>query len=562
MTVHLMMAKTPRRNRRLRTAGQRCAATAALTILAGTSAANAQGRGILRDGFFWPDNLVVSRSVYDNNAKNITVGQVLPPNCVTGCSAATNDGSYPFVWNNDIADANFGITSKIFLDQMTPFGLPINSIEVPNSSQHGVTDKRNQLVTSFSSKSEMALNLSTDGQYLTFMGYVAPVNAVDVSNSNTPGAIDSTNPVPDAYFRAAAQVDRFGRFQFTMTNAYSGNNGRAAILYDTRDGGYLYTAGNAGNGANPQPDGILLGGGAQTLLPDDRPEIRQDPDAPTPVGSFNITELGAAHDKLGKDNNFRGLTIFNNVLFYTKGSGGNGVNTVYFIDVTGHACPNGVGLPQSGVKLPDAPLPYDSALLQTKGLQPNNMCILKGFPSALNSALKAKTTAYPFGIWFANATTLYLADEGDGNYADAGLTNAGLQKWVFNASTSQWELAYTLQAGLGLGVTYSFPGDRLYPTGNNAATGLPWAPVTDGLRNITGRVNRDGTVTIWGITSTVSGNGDQGADPNKLVAITDLLNNTSATAAQKESFRTIRTAAYGEVLRGVSFTPGSDLDQR
>ncbi len=60
-----------------------------------------------------------------------------------------------------------------------------------------------------------------------------------------------------------------------------------------------------------------------------------------------------------------------------------------------------------------------------------------------------------------------------------------------------------------------------YPTGDNVATGLPWAPATDGLRNITGRVNPNGTVTIYAITSTVSGGGDQGADPNKLVAITD-----------------------------------------
>ena len=59
-----------------------------------------------------------------------------------------------------------------------------------------------------------------------------------------------------------------------------------------------------------------------------------------------------------------------------------------------------------------------------------------------------------------------------------------------------------------------------YPTGK-IQTGLPWAPATDGLRNITGHVNCDGTVTIWAITSTVSGNGDQGADPNRLVTITD-----------------------------------------
>jgi hypothetical protein len=67
----------------------------------------------------------------------------------------------------------------------------------------------------------------------------------------------------------------------------------------------------------------------------------------------------------------------------------------------------------------------------------------------------------------------------------------------------------------------------LYPTGNNSGTGgtgFPWAPATDGLRNITGVVNGDGTATIYAITSTINGNGDQGADPNKLVVITDTLN--------------------------------------
>jgi hypothetical protein len=77
----------------------------------------------------------------------------------------------------------------------------------------------------------------------------------------------------------------------------------------------------------------------------------------------------------------------------------------------------------------------------------------------------------------------------------------------------------------------------------------------DGLRNITGRANPNGTVTIWAITSTVSGSGDQGADPNKLVTITDPLSATASAAG--ESFRTVRAAGSGEVLRGVSFTPGS-----
>lgn len=98
---------------------------------------------------------------------------------------------------------------------------------------------------------------------------------------------------------------------------------------------------------------------------------------------------------------------------------------------------------------------------------------------------------------------------------------------------------------------------RDYPTGNNPATNLPWSPATDGLRNLTGHVNRDGTVTIWAITSTVSENGDQGADPNKLVMITDSLAATNLPAG--ESFTTIRTARFGEILRGVSFTPGTGM---
>ncbi len=82
-------------------------------------------------------------------------------------------------------------------------------------------------------------------------------------------------------------------------------------------------------------------------------------------------------------------------------------------------------------------------------------------------------------------------------------------------------------------------------------------PATAGLRNITGVVNADGTVTIYGVTSTVSGNGDQGADPNKLVSITDNLANTAASGASAETFTTLRTAVAGEILRGISFTPSS-----
>jgi hypothetical protein len=71
------------------------------------------------------------------------------------------------------------------------------------------------------------------------------------------------------------------------------------------------------------------------------------------------------------------------------------------------------------------------------------------------------------------------------------------------------EFAYTLQSGLDLGQAYTVPG---YPGGDNAVNGEPWAPATDGLRNISGHANGDGTVTIYAAISTVSGSGDQVAD--------------------------------------------------
>jgi hypothetical protein len=175
----------------------------------------------------------------------------------------------------------------------------------------------------------------------------------------------------------------------------------------------------------------------------------------------------------------------------------------------------GVGLPVSGASLPVSPLVLPTPL-PASGL-PSNMCVLAGFPTLLASSTTGVTN--PFGLWFANDHTLYVADEGDGVHDStlythaAGQSAAGLQKWVLDPVAKTWKHVYTLQAGLDLGVAYTVTG---YPTGNNGSgigtdgTGLPWSPAADGLRNITGRVNEDGTVTIWGITSTVSGSGDQG----------------------------------------------------
>jgi len=100
-------------------------------------------------------------------------------------------------------------------------------------------------------------------------------------------------------------------------------------------------------------------------------------------------------------------------------------------------------------------------------------------------------------------------------------------------------LDYTLQDGLDLGTDYTV--GNYFPT------------ATDGLRNITGMVNADGTVTIYGVTSTISTSGDQGADPNEIVDITDQL--AAMTLPTDEMFSVLDGPQYGVVYRGIAFDP-------
>ena len=581
---------------RFLTRGRGLAVAIALVALAGpvsvfatSGAANADpGHGNGHDSFT-PGDLVVTTGQWSTDA-DITAGSTqLPPNCTTAnakyvtCGTAVAPGTYPLVFNNGAADGSFGVSQPIVLDEINPGNDQlVKTVTVPDNPANG-----DYMTTSFSSKSELSVNQSTDDQYDTFVGYVAAPGAIDRSNSNTPGEQDPTiGDSATPTYRVVGQVNKAQNFVFTETNAFSGDNGRGALL-DPEDGanGTIFAVGNAGNGANPEPAQVIDGAGSQIFSDATTPEADQSPGTPTPYGNFNIKQLGDAADKSGKDNNYRGMTVFDGVVYYTKGSGSNGVDTVYFEDSSG-TCnnTNGVGLPSTSPTLPSASTwtpptystNYPALGLTTKnpGLEPANTCILNGFPTAI---AKNATDAsdYPFGIWFANPTTVYVADEGAGDAAydattntftaAAASTSAGLQKWSLDTSTGQWNLDYVLQDGLDLGTPYKVlpgPDGNKYPTGLNdtdGGSGLPWSPATDGLRNLVGHVNGDGTVSLWASTSTVSGSGDQGADPNKLVEITDQLGATSSGQVTHEKFHTTVQPTWGQVVRGVAFTPGTPL---
>ncbi len=502
------------------------------TVLTGALAAGLPSMAMANN----QDKLIVTSSFYQGTATHIVVGTTVLAGKTAGSTVtATADSSYLNVWNNNKTDASFGVTSPVYISFLdSEYGNIQQTINLTDiAARQGYN-----FVTSFSSKSELAVNISTDGKSLTLMGYGTTLGQIDISNSNTPDVTDPTNPtvgIATPTYRNVAQINPDGSLAVTSTDAYSGNNGRAAIL-DASTNTYFMVgnAGNSGTGPTGATLAMLSGDtGVQSIAAGSA--IPQTKVIGQPQGTngastgyqfgFSVTLLNPltnspyapAADKTGKDDNFRGMTVFNKTLYVTKGSGGNGIDTVYQVGATGSL----------------------DSLVTNSASTP--ITVLPGLPSVLASGTP---TNYPFGIWFANDHTLYVADEGDGVLANAGKNaNAGLEKWVLNDTDHLWHNVYTLQAGLNLGVNYTVSGTALGVSGS-------YTTATDGLRNLIGRDNLDGTVTLYAVTSTVSTSGDQGADPNKLVKITDVIGATTAPA--NIAFDTLQTAQYGQVLRGVA----------
>jgi hypothetical protein len=478
-----------------------------------------------------PATLFITSSTYTGTASTLTVGEPLPINPVVD---AQYNGTYPTVFFNDTIDGNFGITSPIELI-VQPVTIGFSGGTNSGAETRIDVTQLTGIATSFSSKSELGVHLSTDGSAITFTGYHAGLNALDVSNANTAGHVDPTNTdVQTATPRTVVQFN-LANASFTTidTEAYSGNNMRGAIYAPNANGSganeYLLV-GNAGNGSGTEPTYIVNDTGVQLATQAAAPAtLTVGVQNGTPGSStgfefgFSVTSLGDAADKSGKDDNFRGVTVFNNTMYVSKGSGSNGVDTVYEV------LPGNV----SGV-LPTA---ANAATTQVK--------ILPGFPTGLakNITDNSPTTEfYPFDMWFANATTLYVADEGPQDLTTD--VNAGLQKWIFNGTS--WVLAYTIQAGLNLDRPYSVPG---YPA--------QYDPAVTGLRHLTGIVNGN-SVVLYATTSTYSSLGDPGADPNAVVQVVDQLSATSLPTG--ESFTTVvqpfaRTVNRGVLLYPAAYTP-------
>ena len=153
--------------------------------------------------------------------------------------------------------------------------------------------------------------------------------------------------------------------------------------------------------------------------------------------------------------------------------------------------------------------------------------------SVNSSAVGSTVDISPENFYFANSTTLYVADSG--NPKGGTLGDGGLQKWTFNGST--WSLQYTVSAGLNL-------------VPNTTADPGAGQPATTGLIGLTGVTNADGTVTLYATNATI---GD--LNTTGLYKVTDTLAATAPTAG--EQFTELVAAPADTNIRGVAFAPAA-----
>ena len=142
----------------------------------------------------------------------------------------------------------------------------------------------------------------------------------------------------------------------------------------------------------------------------------------------------------------------------------------------------------------------------------------------------------PENFFFANATTLYVADGGAPK--QGGLGDGGLQKWSLVGGT--WKLDYTLSTGL----------DGTTGLVSNASGATSTGDT--GLIGLTGSVNAaTGAVALYATTVPLNDLGDTG-----LYTITDTLADTTAAQASGEAFSELLAGTAGMInIRGVALAP-------
>ncbi|WP_394779529.1 PEP-CTERM sorting domain-containing protein [Undibacterium sp.] len=461
-------------------------AAAALTSLALMSAP------AFASPFFVPGNLVVSvegNGVYGATSGSYTDNQASPLTLFQFQTNGTSSASY------------------------------VNSMVLPQSS----SGKNSAVSAEYGSSSEGMLQLSGDGKYLTIMGYginaatfnANPTQYGTAQNDPTkPNALAQSGSMTNqtAYTpiaRVVALIDAAGTVDSSTTlyNVFNGNNPRSAA---TVDGSSFYVSGQGVSG--DKTGGVFY----------------------ATKGSSSATAItGLDTDSHASAQDTRVVQIHNGQLYVSVDSKQGSGNNRDFIGTLG--APG--ALPTSLANGGNGPTQLTGYAASGAG----KFTITAANGNGIN-APGALVNLSPESYYFANASTLYVADSGipkndsalaKGDTRSTTYGDGGLQKWVNSKpdGSGTWVMAYTLSTGLNL-------------VKNDSASG------TTGLLGLTGQTMPDGEVQLFATNYTI---GD--TDPTFLFGISDLL--SASVKPGDEAFTLLASAPADSTFKGVSFAPSS-----
>ncbi len=429
--------------------------------------------------------------------------------------------------------------APITLDEVTTSGAAVGQLVLPQTTTTTGSVTNFAISGEYGSSSEGTLEQSANGQYLTIAGYgvnAATFNAAPQSYGGgtktciTPGPaavtcfpLGQTSSVPGFAPSSAALADGVTstitvprvvaligvngsvNTSTSLTGVFNENNPRSVA---TATGTSFYLSGQGFNKSDTTTQGLFY----------------------APLGATTATPIDTSFDT-------RTVEIQNNQLYLSADSTeGSGVHE----NISSYGTPGSLPTTASTATV----LPN----LQSKFTvtSPSQLNTLDNTVDPIAGGTKIYLS--PENYFFANSTTLYVADsgnpKGDNNGAGSstqGLCAGGLQKWSLEGSS--WVLDYTLSAGL-----LDFVPDTTACGSNEVDCG------TTGLIGLTGEdVTIDGVseVELFATNSTL---GDE--DQTYLYGITDVLADmTLPTGAMAEDFSVLDTAAPDTNIRGVAFAP-------
>jgi hypothetical protein len=372
----------------------------------------------------------------------------------------------------------------------------------------------------YGSASEGILQQSANGQYLTVMGYgvnAATFNSAPQSTYGTAALGQTTSLTPanqtgtpvTTVPRVVALIGANGSVDTStaLTGVFNQNNPRSVA---TVDGSSFYVSGQGVKGDTT--GGVFLAARGATTA--------------TAIDTSTDTRVASIF------NNGNGNTLYVSRDFNPPNGGTqNFTNVSSLTNASGGLPTSSTGLVTTHITPPASPF--------SSGGNNGSIDLTAGLANGVNNArIGSFVYLSPEQYFFANPTTLYVADSGqpkNGNANKAALGEGGLQKWSLVNGT--WKLDYVLVNGLNL------------VNNANANANTPTAPGVTGLFGLTGQVV-NGQVELFATSY-----GLNELSPSYLYEITDTLSDTAISQAGGENFTVLDSADPGTLIRGVAFAP-------